>query len=564
MKIKQYVKQKFNDIKESVKDNVVVFGFTLWLFLLLKLELLLDITFLLDSEFWVTAGFFGIITAFCLTKFFEFNQKSGRKYLAINAALSIGVCGAWLFITDKAAKIGGTFENYVYMIYIGLFLVLGFLALYFISKTTDQKKMLPKIITSGIFSLAVATVVFVGLLVSILAFDAMIVSLDDLFEYIAVTALFCYIVIAINLFISGLPKGNSFEISKLFKVLALNIGLSLYLILIAILYLYLLIIVFTFEMPAGEINYYSTIATALFIFFNFALKSYSGKAVGLFYKYGKFIIIPIIFMQVIAIAIRASAYGFTVMFLISIVYVALSVCFVAFLFLHKKIDINLFFIVAAVLVFLFGATPLNVIDIATSSQLSRLESITSEGQGEYTNQQKNEIVEIFNYLSFSGGKGADQFLGRVSGESLDRDETFFRIFGFERSYQYDDDDNNDPIKKYNRYNYFDKLDTSGFDTIHFDVYSIGDVQDALRGDDTMLLVQDGDGTQFEISFDLLYDQVLSLIVESGASEGYSENESVMSVTLVGGGEFYIRDMVFYHDTENESYRVDYMHGYVLR
>ncbi len=562
MKFKEYSKQKYLVMKESVKDNVVVFALTLWLFLLLKLELLFDITFLLDGEFWVTAGFFGIITAFCLTKFFEFKQKREKKHLAVIAGVSIVSCGVWLYVTDVVADIGGSLENYVYMVYIGLFLVLGFLSLYFISKTTDQKKMLPKIITSGIFSLAVATVVFVGLLVSILAFDAMIVSLDDLFEHIAVTALFCYIVIAINLFISGLPKGNSFEISKLFKVLVLNIGLSLYLILISILYLYLVIIVFSFDMPAGEINYYSTIATVLFIFFNFALKNYAGKAVWIFYKYGKFVIIPIIVMQVIAIAIRASAYGFTVMFLISIIYASLSVCFVAFLFLHKKVDINLFFIVAAVLVFLFGATPFNVIDIATSSQLSRLESITSEGQGEYTDEQKNEIVEIFHYLVNNGGKGADEFLGRVSGESIDRDETFLQIFGFER---YSSDGNiNSTIKEYNRYFYYDALDISGYDMAYLDVYLTNDVQDVSVGDGTTFFVKNDDGTQFEISFDTLYDELLSSIIQDYSSGYYSKSDSIMVVGVVGGGIYYIGDIEFSYDTLTEKYEIGYIRGKLLK
>ncbi len=562
MKFKHYINEKFSLIKDGIKANVVVFVYTVLLFFVIWSEIF-ELNIISNSEAWIFALSFGVLFSLCLTKFFEYIKKTKLSPTFINLVSTAVVCFAISLIFNYADEMGGSIEDYFYFAYFGCIIAVISLTLWFVYKVNDAEYVLPKIISSAVFAGSVATIVSNGILISIMAFNSMIVSLDNLFEHTSSAFSFCFIVIGINIFVSGFPATSNQNISKIFKFLVFYIAFPLYLILISILYLYLLIIIFSFDIPAGEINHYATIASLFFIFFNFTLESFkSNKIAAFFLKYGKFFILPIILMQLVAVVIRAFAYGVTSPFLISILTMIISITYVVLLFLKNKVCPTNIFAILSIATVLFSCTPLNVIDISAKSQIRRLNNIVETANGQFTDDQKDEIESIFDYLNYSGGKYGDEYLGKTNGEYISYDEKFFELFGYNQGYG-NNDFSYSELQEYYVDNYITSIDITGFTTAYPEVSTLDSFLEVSSTENISIpLYSDGEIVG-EVSFDELDTEVLTPAILEQRQTDSRYIDMFMEVDTLNGGRFYIQEINFDFNKDTEIFNIFHMNGILV-
>jgi len=195
-------------------------------------------------------------------------------------------------------------DPYVIMAYVGIMVFMLAIIIYLIFSELNYQKIIPHIVKTAIFSLAVGVIMFAGLSICIFAIDSILFHIKDVQNWYGVLACFIFEVVALNLFLSQIPlQKDEIKTPKLFKYLVPNLAMPVYLILIFILYLYLGKVIINLSFPSGQLNWFASYASLFFIFFQFSLRQYSdeNKLVKMFLNYSGYAMIPIIIMQSIAI-----------------------------------------------------------------------------------------------------------------------------------------------------------------------------------------------------------------------------------------------------------------------
>ena len=184
----------------------------------------------------LTLGFFASTLVTLLSEHFSLKVNA---YLLQTISVAATV-GCWLLVGNY------TDNPYVLMGYMGVDIAVVACIIYFLYNETNRDLLAPHLLKGAVFSLAVAAILQGGLTICITAFDAIILNIPEMWKYIAVLGVFTGVMVAVNLFLSGVPKSDEeIKLPKVVKILLATIALPIYLLLITILYVYLAKIIIT-------------------------------------------------------------------------------------------------------------------------------------------------------------------------------------------------------------------------------------------------------------------------------------------------------------------------------
>ncbi len=305
------------------------------------------------------------------------------------------------------------FRNYDYyeiQKYIGLLLAFTFLIYYQLRKIHTIERTAPSIIISGMVS-GIATGSFTsGVSIIILAVIYLLLknNVSNDYKPFVTTYIFSGCILSVQFFLGYIIK-KDFKIPKSFKVIIQYIIFPLYAIYLFVLYIYLGQSLVQHFVP--HMNWFASIATAIYFSLYFLLKPFKNKVVAFFYKTGHFFLYPIVVIQVINFFLRLNAYGFTKARVASLYYIIFSVAALLVpLFKKGKYMIHTLVLLAGLCI-TATCTSLNITDVTLRNQSERIlkifkshglyenrKLITESAKEIFSDDEKNQIKESFDCL----------------------------------------------------------------------------------------------------------------------------------------------------------------------
>ena len=315
---------------------------------------------------WMTAVMFRLFTdAFPV-------KKSLLLHAASSAVLFLLLAYAWYGVENPSRHlIVGTQ---------GIYLALAFLALFLLERA-NKAPGLPALLFAAAFSIATSILLFLGLILCVAAFWALIVTDADGWlpetTYLF-SGLIAYGGWGLAAFLGALPNaGARYEFPAATQKLLLYLFFPVYLLLLLILYLYVGKIIGAGEMPVGTMNWYASFTLLGFAFFFGTLAAQERFPLFFrFLKWGLLLFLPILAIQLYGVWLRYEAYGLTTLRYTSMICTFCGIYALAVAFLRRKPQ--QVYLCAAILALIFSLTPLNVIDVPLRNQEVRLTQILTE------------------------------------------------------------------------------------------------------------------------------------------------------------------------------------------
>ena len=315
---------------------------------------------------WMTAVMFRLFTDVFPVK------KSLLLHAASSAVLFLLLAYAWYGVENPSRQlIVGTQ---------GIYLALAFLALFLLERA-NKAPGLPALLFAAAFSIATSILLFLGLILCVAAFWALIVTDADGWlpetTYLF-SGLIAYGGWGLAAFLGALPSaGARYEFPAATQKLLLYLFFPVYLLLLLILYLYVGKIIGAGEMPVGTMNWYASFALLGFAFFFGTLAAQERLPLfSRFLKWGLLLFLPILAIQLYGVWLRYEAYGLTTLRYTSMICTFCGIYALAVAFLRRKLQ--QVYLCAAILALIFSLTPLNVIDVPLRNQEARLNQLLTE------------------------------------------------------------------------------------------------------------------------------------------------------------------------------------------
>lgn len=224
-----------------------------------------------------------------------------------------------------------------------------------------------------LFCSLMALVLLGGLCLLVYAVQNLILNTDDSEIYECCLA-FSFLIFAINSIAFHLfYRRNEESSGKAFKIIVLYIMLPVFAVLLLILYAYLLKALVLMKLPNGQINWFVSVASCVYIVFYFILREYDDlPAVRFFYRFGAFAFLPLILVQIYAYAVRVGAYGFTGWRYSSLLFIIFSTVTILSTFFKKGKFTKCSLLFLSALILFDSVTPFNLINMAYKSQYGRM------------------------------------------------------------------------------------------------------------------------------------------------------------------------------------------------
>jgi len=299
-------------------------------------------------------------------------KKSLLLHAASSAVLFLLLSYAWYGVENPSRQlIVGTQ---------GIYLALAFLALFLLERA-NKAPGLPALLFATAFSIATSILLFLGLILCVAAFWALIVTDADGWlpetTYLF-SGLIAYGGWGLAAFLGALPSaGARYEFPAATQKLLLYLFFPVYLLLLLILYLYVGKIIGAGEMPVGTMNWYASFALLGFAFFFGTLAAQTRLPLfSRFLKWGLLFFLPILAVQLYGVWLRYEAYGLTTLRYTSMICTFCGIYALAVAFLRRKPQ--QVYLCAAILALIFSLTPLNVVDVPLRSQEARLNQLLTE------------------------------------------------------------------------------------------------------------------------------------------------------------------------------------------
>ena len=313
---------RFNNTRNRLNDTVNRFPVTTVFLIIITIinigfVLMEDVNSNLD-----TCLIVGTLMAFLMEISTEY-QLFKNRYLSI----IVGGCSA-LLSYGALETIGETYQIYIHTGLAGVCISCVSLVFYVLYKNRDNQYIFSHYIKTNFIVGIFAFVVYMGFLVSLLAFHFLIFNFNDIWKLVTILSILLLFLFQYVLFISYVPKKDEgVEVPNTYRVIIHKALFFLYLLLIGILYLYILKIILTMNMPIGKLNWFGSFALLFYVFFYLSVDESDGIIQTLFKKQGAFLLMPVLSIQLFAIVIRVNAYGLTTARFMSIVLVLVAVVF---------------------------------------------------------------------------------------------------------------------------------------------------------------------------------------------------------------------------------------------
>ena len=329
------------------------------------------------------------------------------------------------------------------------------LGVFFLLKFIQGENLLAYTISYS-FSIASIASCCIGCGCSIitLAIEKLILKEKSFNEEIYMVIWICsFFIFAIQFFIAYFSRKDEFVIPKAVTVINFYILFPLYAILLFVLYVYIVQSLVLRTMP--HMNWFVSIATALFIAFWFAFKPFENKITKFLYKAGAYFLMPLVLIQWINFIQRINAYGFTTARVASLYYIIFSTAFLILCAIKcGKYNFHAIWVLAVIFL-VASVTPLNIKRMALKSQMSRIEKIfkahnlfkdgkvvPASNETEFSDEEKEQILESFSSFDlYAKDIKIERIVNILSYEGFDKDnwngfELFKHNFGFERKESY--------------------------------------------------------------------------------------------------------------------------------
>jgi len=439
--MKEIFSKLFKEAIISIKRFYIPFYFSILLFLRCGYMVIFESNVIDMTPFQVAAltCLFEILFSIFVKIFVE---KYGEKLKILKIVIDIGL---FLLAFPIFFLLNFYHDNIFFNTgFVGILISL-FVSIIYFADTQSIFKTFSHLFKRIVFNGFVCGIISAGTTLSILAFTQLIYDFKDSYKSYFINLFFIWIVIFFNMTFSAIPrKDTEFKNSNLFKVIVLYVALPVYLLLITILYAYLGKILITFSFPSGQINWFASFASLLFIFFILTLEPYKNenKFAKIFVSFGGFVLIPIIIVQFISIYIRYFHYGLTSLRYVSIVLnlIALIFTIISLIKNGKYVKQMLVVLIAATL--LLTVTPLNIHDVPIYEQTARLVNILKKNNmiesGKITDkfvsiakEEKIKITRVYDYL-YSTYDKRSKFPDILDSTGK---KSFENIFGFSKEYE---------------------------------------------------------------------------------------------------------------------------------
>ncbi len=564
MKILNSLKKSSDGIAKTSKRFPLTVICLAAVFVLMTLLIFTDF----DSE---DLGF--LMIAFACGAFFSFfaklcAEKLGAKYNRENLFAFLALASS-VFVTALMFILHYWIQEDFHFLYVfGVISVSVLFSFVLLIKDKEKLEIFPNLIRSFLLAFALGFILFAGTSLCVLAFDSLIVEIDEVERVYLMLANITWFVSAL-LFLSYVFDEKRDDMpSKAYKYVFLYTELPIYLLLIFILYIYLIKIIAGLNIPSGSVNMFASFASAFYIFNYAALKCYEKENLlaSFFIKAGGIIMMPVILMQCVSLGIRVYYYGLTPARVLSICFIAATVVF-AVSSVVKKFGFKPALAVSACIVGIVLLTPLNVINISAKSQEHILEkTLVSNGMldengaivpkkddSEISNEDKEKLTGAYDYLRYTPAKLKDNF-------EVVKHEYFEDLFGFERFYGYGYD--KEPPAKDIEYRWFynnfaqEKLDISEYKSMVYVYYSHYRDDDVYYGDEksTAAPYYEPEEEYYGIDFTLVADK----LIENG-----EERCDNLVIPVDDEKDFIFVDADIAIDHTANNYKSIYISGYVL-
>lgn len=331
-------------------------------------------------------------------------------------------------------------------------LVLG---VFFLLKFIQGEKLLAYTISYS-FSIAsiASSCIGIGSTIIAMAIEKLILKKESFNENLYMVIWTCsFFIFAIQFFIAYFSRKDEFVIPKAVTVINFYILFPLYAILLFVLYVYIVQSLVLRTMP--HMNWFVSIATALFIAFWFAFKPFENKITKFLYKAGAYFLMPLVLIQWINFIQRINAYGFTTTRVASLYYIIFSTAFLILCAIKcGKYNFHAIWVLAVIFL-VASVTPLNIKRMALKSQMSRIEKIfkahnlfkdgkvvPASKESEFSDEEKEQILESFSSFDlYAKDVKIQRIVSILDYEGFDDAnwgdfELFKHNFGFERKSSY--------------------------------------------------------------------------------------------------------------------------------
>ncbi len=295
---------------------------------------------------------------------------SYKKYL-IQSILGVATATMMMMIfhfTDE--------ESYKWMYYLGFCFAITCWTIFIFQPKKNNQSYYANILKYFLFCGLVSLVGFLGGILLVYAFSNLLHEINKIDKIIGCIAIIFFEVFYINFFVFHLFEKRTEPSGKAFKTIFMYIVLPVYFLLIVLLYAYLIKALCMMKLPQGQINWFVSFASAIFLVLYFILEEYKeAKALKLFYRFGALILVPLMMVQFPAFFIRVKAYGYTGWRYSSLLFNIFSLCFVVFTFIKKGRYVKFSLPVLGIIILVSSVTPLNIINVAFNSQYNILCSV---------------------------------------------------------------------------------------------------------------------------------------------------------------------------------------------
>jgi hypothetical protein len=305
----------------------------------------------------------GMAFSFFIRLLAEARGYSGARWLQHGGTLLFSI-GSYIVLHSMPLN------DYTFMYMWGAIGALCCFALYFLYTDQNGGALFPHFVSGIISAIGISILLIGALSVCLLAFSTLLFTVPG--QYYQVLIVFVLLVPGLNLFLSFLPERASGAVAPtaFYKILVRAL-LPIYLLLMIILYGYILKIAAMGTMPSGQMNWYASLAVGGYTVFYLSLADGTiYPKITRYIRWGVLLLVPILIVQLIGVYIRYEAYGLTTARFASMICIAYGMVVMAVSFMRYRQAF--LYALAGILITVFFLTPINIIDIPSWQQQSRL------------------------------------------------------------------------------------------------------------------------------------------------------------------------------------------------